>query len=179
MATEKKGRASKVTKNDNNIDPDELWLRRRLPRYLPKRNNDVYVNNYSNFKGQEARALNLLHESGWVVVHGLGSAVPRAINLALCLQVAARAPAIIDTGLVNTRINVFEIFCVRYAFDDDIITDQIFLSPLAIIDDIEPSFDGGDQEYHAKGNAAVHIKVTLKENITKETVTPEKSKTST
>lgn len=46
-------------------------------------------------------------------------------------------------------------------------------------DDIEPSFDGGDQEYHAKGNAAVHIKVTLKENITKETVTPEKSKTST
>lgn len=31
------------------------------------------------------------------MLHGLGSAVPRAINLALCLQVAARGPAIIDT----------------------------------------------------------------------------------
>lgn len=151
MATEKKGRASKVPNSDNNIDPDELWLRRRLPRHLPKRNNDVYVNNYSNFKGQEARALNLLHESGWVVLHGLGSAVPRAINLALCLQVAARGPAIIDTR-----------------------TSTVYLS-----DDIEPTFDGGDQEYHTKGNAAVHIKVTLNQNITKESATPDKSKAAT
>lgn len=46
-------------------------------------------------------------------------------------------------------------------------------------DDIEPTFDGGDQEYHTKGNAAVHIKVTLKQNITKESATPDKSKAAT
>ncbi|XP_042856768.1 ribonuclease P protein subunit p20-like [Penaeus japonicus] len=146
MATETKERASKGSNNDT-IDPDEQWLRRRLPRHLPKRNNDVYVNNYSNFKGQEVRAVNLLHECGWVVVHGLGSAVPRAINLALSLQVAARAPTVVDTR-----------------------TSTVYLT-----DDIEPTFDGADQEYHTKGNAAVHIKVSLTQNTTKEAATPEKS----
>ncbi|XP_042230343.1 ribonuclease P protein subunit p20-like isoform X1 [Homarus americanus] len=140
MATETRETASQVSSSVKAIDPEEQWLRRRLPRYLPKRPNDIYVNNNSNFKVQELRGVSLLSESGWVVVHGLGSAVPCAINLAHSLQAAVHTPTALHTN-----------------------TSSIHLS-----DDIESSLDGADQEYHSKGYAAVHIKVSLLQNTNKE-----------
>ncbi|XP_047121506.1 ribonuclease P protein subunit p20-like isoform X1 [Schistocerca piceifrons] len=62
-------------------------LRKRLPPRLPRRKQDIYITNKSNYKGQLARSEKLL-ESGEpeIVIHGLGAAVTRAVNLALQLK---------------------------------------------------------------------------------------------
>ncbi|MPC29317.1 Ribonuclease P protein subunit p20 [Portunus trituberculatus] len=100
MATEQKYVSSSSSKNSSSssIDPREQWLRQQLPRHLPKRLNDLYLDQNSNFKSQQQRALSLLGESGWVVVHGLGQAIPHAINLSLSLQAAANCPASLHTN---------------------------------------------------------------------------------
>ncbi|XP_045602245.1 ribonuclease P protein subunit p20 [Procambarus clarkii] len=143
MATEAREAAPPVNSSFSFIDPEEQWLRRRLPRHLPKRPNDIYVNSNSNIKGQEVRGMSLLNESGWVVVHGLGSAVPYAINLALTLQAAVRTPTTLHTNTSSVYLN----------------------------DDIEPSLDGVDHNYHSKGCAAVHIKISLQQSNGKENCT--------
>ncbi|KAK8725537.1 hypothetical protein OTU49_010610 [Cherax quadricarinatus] len=133
MATETRETAPQVNSSIASIDPEEQRLRRRLPRHLPKRANDIYVNSHSNIKGQQSRGVSLLNESGWVVVHGLGPAVPYAINLALTLQAAVSMPSTLHTN-----------------------TSSVYLSG-----DAEPSLDGVDHSYHSKGCAAVHIKISL------------------
>ncbi|CAL4193203.1 unnamed protein product, partial [Meganyctiphanes norvegica] len=79
------------------IDAEEQWFRRRLPRHLPRRPNDLYVNNSSNYKNQLNRGLSVLSESGWLVVHGFGSAVPRAVHLSLDLQSTINEPTTAET----------------------------------------------------------------------------------
>ncbi|XP_076037378.1 ribonuclease P protein subunit p20 [Oratosquilla oratoria] len=95
--------ASKEENAGVNVDEEEGFVRRRLPRHLPKRYNDIYVNNNSNFKSQLQRGLTVLKESGCVLVHGLGAAVPRAINLAQSLQDNCHGEVTLDirTGTVT------------------------------------------------------------------------------
>lgn len=140
MATEAREAASQASSSIAIIDPEEQWLRRRLPRHLPKRPNDIYVTSTSNFKGQQLRGLSILSESGWVIVHGLGSAVPNAINLALSLEGAVSTPTTVHT---NT-------------------------SSVHLTEDIEPSLNGADHDYHSKGYAAVHIKISLQKSFAKD-----------
>ena len=68
------------------MDPVEYTLRKRLPRKLPKRRNDVYVNMKTDFRAQLARCQKLLESGGHICVHGLGLAINRAINIAHQLQ---------------------------------------------------------------------------------------------
>lgn len=69
------------------IDGEEFRLRKRLPVRFPKRKNDVYVSQRTNFRAQLSRCNKLLSTShNEIFVHGLGLAIDRAINIALQLK---------------------------------------------------------------------------------------------
>ena len=73
------------------LNSEEYMLRKRLPERLPKRANDVYINMMTNFSVQMKRCQQILDNSelsgDGLVIHGLGKAVNRAINMALQLKV--------------------------------------------------------------------------------------------
>ena len=83
--------AAKRSKNESTplpaIDDEEYYIRRRLPRTLPRRKNDVYVTAKTKFACQIDRCRKLLN-AGYsnLYIHGLGMAVDRAINLSLVLN---------------------------------------------------------------------------------------------
>ncbi|XP_068235339.1 ribonuclease P protein subunit p20-like [Palaemon carinicauda] len=65
------------------IDPEEQALYRGLPRYLPRHPNHIYVSVNTDFKNQFIRGKTILSSGeNFVVVHGLGTGMERAINLA-------------------------------------------------------------------------------------------------
>lgn len=107
-------------------------LRKRLPPRLPRRSNDIYVTNKSNYQGQLSRCEKLLSDGeSEIVIHGLGAAVPRAVNLALQLKTK-------HLGTVEVAVNT---------------------STVDIIDDLEPVDDQGEYETHTRQNSSVHIRV--------------------
>jgi len=89
---------------EEKLDREEFQLRKRLPRKLPRRPNDVYVNNKTNFKAQLVRCERLF-ESGYseLFVHGLGAATPRALNLALQLNINHRGTLALATHTSTVR----------------------------------------------------------------------------
>ncbi|KAI8514988.1 ribonucleases P/MRP protein subunit pop7 [Branchiostoma belcheri] len=114
------------------MDEEEYQLRKRLPRKLPKRKNDIYVNMQSNFKGQLERAQRILDAgSNEVFIHGLGHAINRAINIAL--QLKARGLGTIE---VSTNTSTVE-----------------------LIDDLYPENEDVSSEVQSRNNSAVHIRV--------------------
>ena len=68
---------------------DEYILRKRLPKHLPKRKNDIYINSNTNFGIQIKKCQKVLDSKQFddIVIHGLGKAVNTSINMALQLQV--------------------------------------------------------------------------------------------
>ncbi|XP_036380656.1 ribonuclease P protein subunit p20 [Megalops cyprinoides] len=120
------------------MDPVEFTLRKRLPRKLPKRRNDVYVNMKTDFRAQLARCQKLLDSGGQreICVHGLGLAINRAINIALQLQACSQ-------GALQLAANT---------------------STVELVDDLEPEDDeaglgGAEPVTRTRNNSAIHIKV--------------------
>uniref|UniRef100_A0A0A9YLK9 Ribonuclease P protein subunit p20 n=1 Tax=Lygus hesperus TaxID=30085 RepID=A0A0A9YLK9_LYGHE len=66
----------------------DFVLNKRVPPRPPKRQNEIYITNKSDFKGQLARVIKLLEstEEDEIILRGLGSAVLRTVNLALQTQ---------------------------------------------------------------------------------------------
>lgn len=115
------------------MDPMEYTLRKRLPRKLPKRRNDVYVNMKTDFKAQLARCQKLLDTHREICIHGLGLAINRAINIALQLQTSSQ-------GALQLAANT---------------------STVELIDDLEPEDpdEAGEPLTRTRNNSAIHIKV--------------------
>lgn len=117
------------------MDPVEYTLRKRLPRKLPKRRNDVYVNMKTDFRAQLVRCQKLLDGGGHkeICVHGLGLAINRAINIALQLQASSQ-------GALQLAANT---------------------STVELVDDLEPEDpdDTGEPLTRTRNNSAIHIKV--------------------
>ncbi|TRY85276.1 hypothetical protein DNTS_013228 [Danionella cerebrum] len=115
------------------MDPVEYVLRKRLPRKLPKRRNDVYVNMKTDFKAQLARCQKLLDAHREICIHGLGLAINRAINIALQLQATSQ-------GALELAANT---------------------STVELIDDLEPEDpdEAGEPLTRTRNNSAIHIKV--------------------
>lgn len=120
------------------MDPVEYTLRKRLPRKLPKRRNDVYVNMKTDFKAQLARCQKLLDGGGTgghreICIHGLGLAINRAINIALQLQASSQ-------GALQLAANT---------------------STVELVDDLEPEDpdEAGEPLTRTRNNSAIHIKV--------------------
>ncbi|XP_044038750.1 ribonuclease P protein subunit p20 [Siniperca chuatsi] len=117
------------------MDPVEYTLRKRLPRKLPKRRNDVYVNMKTDFRAQLARCQKLLEGGSHreICVHGLGLAINRAINIALQLQASSQ-------GVLQLAANT---------------------STVELVDDLEPEDpdEAGEPMTRTRNNSAIHIKV--------------------
>ncbi|XP_037614257.1 ribonuclease P protein subunit p20-like [Sebastes umbrosus] len=124
-----------VTSPAVEMDPVEYTLRKRLPRKLPKRRNDVYVNMKTDFRAQLARCQKLLEGGGHreICVHGLGLAINRAINIALQLQASSQ-------GALQLAANT---------------------STVELVDDLEPEDpdEAGEPMTRTRNNSAIHIKV--------------------
>ena len=119
-------------KTEQTISNEEYTLRKRLPNKLPKRKNDVYVNNRSDFAGQLARCQRMLDsEYTMIYIHGLGAAASTAINLALQLQLRGM-------GAIQVAAHT---------------------STVKLIDDLEPETEDLDASCQTRNNSAVHIKV--------------------
>ncbi|XP_005100960.1 ribonuclease P protein subunit p20 [Aplysia californica] len=116
---------------DTSIDEEEYTLRKRLPPRFPLRFNDVYVSEKTNFKAQEAKCQKLLDQGNEVIIHGLGKAVNRAINLALQLK---------NKGVGTVKL------CVQ-------------TSTVDLTDDLIPETDGGEAKSSTRSNSAIHIRV--------------------
>ena len=132
--TEKKQREKSKKKEAANdtIGHQEYILRKRLPKTLPKRKNDVYVNKKTDFKAQLARCQRLLDNGvNELYIHGLGAALNRAINLALQLKA-------LGNGSIEVSANT---------------------STVELIDDREPLDDEVEPGQSARNNSAIHIKV--------------------
>ncbi|CAG8482996.1 6165_t:CDS:2 [Diversispora eburnea] len=100
---------------------------------------DIYVSRNSNFKGQLFRAKRLLLEDGHspiIIIHGLGAAIQKSINLVLTLNDLLQNQIVykVTTGTVN------------------------------LVDDIIPDDDDKDLEVQTRNNSSIHIEVSLKDN---------------
>jgi len=113
------------------LDKEEIILRKRLPRKLPKRDCDVYVTRNTDFKQQLKRCQKILDHGNLVCIHGLGQAINRAVNLALQLQAGGMGSVELATH-----------------------TDTVEL-----LDDIEPLTDERGAEVLSRNSSAVHIRV--------------------
>ena len=115
------------------LDSEEYTLRKRLPKRLPTRKNDVYVNRKTEFNAQMARCVRMLDEECQpeIFIHGLGAAVNRALTLALRLKDHYK-------GSVDIAVNT---------------------SSVELIDDLEPEKDNLEPETNSRINSAVHVKV--------------------
>ncbi|KAL1116606.1 hypothetical protein AAG570_005078 [Ranatra chinensis] len=116
-------------------DPGHV-VRKRVPPRNSTKCNDVYITNKSDFKAQQSKCIKLI-EGGEteIILHGLGAAVTRAINLALQLE---------------------EHFNGSYCID-------VQTSSLRIVDDLEPTTDALDYDTQTRVNSAIHIRFFQKE----------------
>lgn len=118
------------------IDHEELQLHKRLPRKLQARRNDVYVSNRTDFSAQLVRCRKLLQTGlSEIYIHGLGSAMNRAINLALRLEAESH-------GRLKVAANT---------------------STVELVDDIEPQADNVEADTQVRNNSAIHLKVYVAE----------------
>ena len=91
----------------------------------------MYVSEKTHFKAQENRCQKLLDSGSEVIIHGLGKAVNRAINLALQLQ--ARGAGTVQLATQTSSVE--------------------------LTDDIIPETDEGEARTSTRSNSAVHIRV--------------------
>ncbi|XP_059165999.1 ribonuclease P protein subunit p20-like [Physella acuta] len=99
--------------------------------------NDVYISDKTNFKAQENKCQELLDSGNEVIIHGLGKAVNRAINLTLQLK---------SKGLGTVQV------CVQ-------------TSTVDLVDDYIPESDDRDMKTAIRSNSAIHIRVYRSDDI--------------
>merc|ERR1712227_170784 len=122
----------KKAANGNQILVEEVSLRKRLPRGLPRRDNDVYISRSTPEQLQLIRCQKLLDKGvSELWIHGLGAAVQRAICISLQLQQSAAGSLDIHT----------------------------YTNTVELIDDLEPSCDGDVYDTQTRNNSAVHIRL--------------------
>lgn len=106
-------------------------LKKRMPPRQSLRKIDVYVTNKSNFQSQLSHCEKLLDSEEEIIIHGLGSAVTRAVHLAL--QVKDKYPGVVEISVCTKTVD--------------------------IVDDLEPLVDQADYETQTRQNSAVQIRV--------------------
>lgn len=144
-----------------NVSCEEYILRKRLPEQWPKRANDVYINMNTNFSAQLKRCQQIL--DNWdasdneecLVIHGLGRAINRAINMALQLQVSTATHAI-SVGIVQH----YQPFGLQESYQLNLSCNT---SSVEVVDEFEPI--GQNESFQQKRTtSAIHIKLYHKLN---------------
>uniref|UniRef100_A0A1B6MLK7 Ribonuclease P protein subunit p20 n=1 Tax=Graphocephala atropunctata TaxID=36148 RepID=A0A1B6MLK7_9HEMI len=119
--------------NKKSFSPKQPFhaIRKRCPPHL-RHNNDIYVTNKSNFQGQLAQCEKLIGEGeSEIVLHGIGAAIPRTVNLALQLNEKHQ-------GSVELHVET---------------------STVTLVDDLEPLTDSVDYETQTRQNSSIVIRV--------------------
>lgn len=90
------------------IDSEEFVLRKRLPQWMPRRHNDVYVNMKTRFDVQIKKCVRIIEESTFdqLFIHGIGAAVNRAINMSLQLASSHSLNIDINTSSIEMQDDV-------------------------------------------------------------------------
>lgn len=116
-------------------DPEEYAVFKRLNnKQFSKRVNDVYVTRKTHFKAQLERCIKLISSSGnfrEIHIYGMGSALQRAINLALQFQLKTNCH--LQTNIASVEV-----------------TDHL----MPLLDDLEPMND-------TRWVSSIHIVCTL------------------
>ncbi|GBC10524.1 hypothetical protein RclHR1_00970025 [Rhizophagus clarus] len=142
---ENKTTKKSYTKNESKKPLETIIQKKNIRKRMPQRPatipTDIYVSRKSNFKGQLFRAKKLLMENGYpsITIHGLGAAIQKSINLVLALNDLTHNQIIYKTTT----------------------------STVQLVDDIIPDDDDKDLESQIRQNSAVHIQVSLKEDVKK------------
>ncbi|KHN84527.1 Ribonuclease P protein subunit p20 [Toxocara canis] len=115
------------------VDEVEFELRKRLPSRYPKSKGDVYITRHTSMAAQRSRIQQLLDSDvDEVILHGIGSAVSRTVNLALQIQ----------RKLANSvKLNVRT-------------------STIRVTDDLFPLYDEVDFTSRNRSISAVHIRIS-------------------
>nr|XP_015916314.1 ribonuclease P protein subunit p20 [Parasteatoda tepidariorum] len=134
MSTPRKSWKSKTNKEDEkSLDTDDDYLfQKRLPPSLPRRPNDVYVNQKTPFIAQFNKCKTLLSKEKEIHIHGLGAAVNTAVNLALQLKTFYLNTIVLDTTT----------------------------SSVELIDDFTPLNGKFKPKTNTRKNSVIHIKLT-------------------
>ncbi|VBB25694.1 unnamed protein product [Acanthocheilonema viteae] len=115
------------------FDEVEYELRKNLPPQFSKRKNDIYITRHTSIAAQKARVIRLLDEKmDEVVLHGLGAAVSRTINVALQIQ-----RKLVDTVKLDVKTGTVKV------------TDSLF-----------PLYDEVDFKTRNRSISAVHIRIS-------------------
>ncbi|XP_068673138.1 ribonuclease P protein subunit p20-like isoform X1 [Montipora foliosa] len=109
--------------------------KKRQPQRKLKRRNDIYVNRKTDFAAHLERCQKSLDSSEQeVIIHGLGAAINRAMNLALQLEHKGQ-------GTVEVSATT---------------------SSVKLVDDYEPEDDDHEGYSKVRTNSAIHIRVYKK-----------------
>ncbi|RKP27752.1 hypothetical protein SYNPS1DRAFT_20805 [Syncephalis pseudoplumigaleata] len=121
---------------------------KRAPQRPATKANDIYVTRKSSFRGQLARAKKLLasKESRFdtVIIHGLGAAIGRAIELATAVESSMHHQVTLDTTT----------------------------STVSLVDDLYPSDQESMPSAQERFNSAIHITIRRKPALASSTVQP-------
>ncbi|KAF9194525.1 ribonucleases P/MRP protein subunit pop7 [Haplosporangium sp. Z 767] len=117
------------------ISKDEATLRKRAPLRPPTLVTDIYVTQSSSYKGQLTRAKKLLVEDGhpFIMLHAMGAAIERAINLAMAVSTAC-------SGQVRCHTET---------------------ATVNLVDDVIPLDTEKDLDTNTRQNSAVHIRIEM------------------
>uniref|UniRef100_A0A8D8VBJ9 Ribonuclease P protein subunit p20 n=1 Tax=Cacopsylla melanoneura TaxID=428564 RepID=A0A8D8VBJ9_9HEMI len=127
----KSNSSNKLKEKDSNNSSRSKIQKRDPVKHKNNSLTNVYVNTQSSLKSQIEKCEKLLKQEDEIIVHGLGSAVPIAINLALQLNTLHSNTLTLD---VNT-------------------------STVKLVDDIEPTSEDGDYQTQVRNNSSVHIRI--------------------
>nr|BAN20741.1 unkown protein [Riptortus pedestris] len=107
-------------------------FRKRVPPRDTRRPNDIYVTNKSDFKGQLAQCFQLFDKGeNEIVLHGLGAAIPRTVNLALQIEEKCSGTCEVDVQTQTTHL----------------------------VDDLEPTSDNQEARNQTRSNSSVKIRI--------------------
>lgn len=110
----------------------EYHVKKREPvKYKNSDLTNIYINNQSSLKSQIEKCDKILREQNEIIVHGLGSAAPIAINLALQLNAK-------HCNTLSLEVNT---------------------STVKLVDDLEPTSEEGEYRTQVRNNSSVHIRI--------------------
>ncbi|CAG8451428.1 6711_t:CDS:2 [Ambispora leptoticha] len=130
----------KIKEKNKNIIKRPKKIIKRAPQRPATMPFDIYISyGKPNFIGQLERAKKLLLQERYpkIIVHALGPAIPKAINLVMQLN-----------EITHNQIEY-----------------KATTNTVSLFDDIEPEDEEQDYEIQKRYNSAVHIQVSLKKGV--------------
>lgn len=156
--------AAKTSKTDTTTtttilrrDNEEYKIVKKLPGRFPKRDNDIYITNKTDFKAQLERCKHLIRnfkQADQIVLHAMGPAINRFVYKLLYID-----ELLIDSQwciIFERAINL----SLRLQKEQPYLELSCFTSSIELEDDLIPLVDNLDISVQQRFISAVHIKIS-------------------